>query len=124
MVLVRKFYNRIEAVVTTKLKTEDIPNSNHSKLSEGGQVVEVGKYHLEFVTEPESKGTHLDFYLLSSDQHEVVPNAKVTTRVNAPKDEQKTLNFTDNEEAKHYAVLLPETAVGKYQVVVISDIKG
>lgn len=116
--------NNIEAVVTTKPKTENLPDPSHSKPSKGGQVVEVGKYHLEFIPEPENKGTHLDFYLLSGDKHEIVPNAKVTAQVKTPKGEQKILNLTYDKEGKHYAVLLPESAPGEYQVVVLSDIKG
>ncbi|MBD2293642.1 hypothetical protein H6G06_09110 [Anabaena sphaerica FACHB-251] len=105
-------------------KTEPVAKTDHSKPSKGGQVVEVGKYHLELVPEPETKGTHIDFYLLSGDKHEIVPNAKVTAQVKTPKGEQKTLNLTYDKEGKHYAALLPESAAGEYQVVVLSDIKG
>ncbi|MTJ52905.1 copper resistance protein CopC [Anabaena sp. UHCC 0253] len=105
-------------------KTETVAKTDHTKPSKGGQVVEVGKYHLEFVTEPENKGTHLDFYLLSGDKHEIIPNAKVTAQVKTPKGEQKTLNFTYDQEGKHYAADLPESAAGEYQVVVLSDING
>lgn len=34
--------------------------SQHSKPNQGGQVVESGKYHLEFVPAPEANGTHID----------------------------------------------------------------
>lgn len=98
--------------------------SDHSKSSKGGQVVETGTYHLEFVPEKEANGTHLDFYLQKGDNHEPVPNAKVTALVQLPDGTQKTLNLPYDAEGKHYAVLLPETAPGQYQVKMIADING
>ena len=37
--------------------------SQHSKPNQGGQVVESGKYHLEFVPASEANGTHIDLFL-------------------------------------------------------------
>mgnify|MGYP003471187174 FL=1 len=40
-------------------KTETAQTESHGE-SHGGQVVETGTYHLEFVPEKEANGTHLD----------------------------------------------------------------
>lgn len=90
----------------------------------GGQVVESGAYHLELVPEQEETGTHLDFYLQKGDNHEAIPNAKVTAQVQLPDGSQKTLDLPYDSEGKHYAALLPGKASGQYQVKVTSDIKG
>lgn len=90
----------------------------------GGQVVESGKYHLQFAPEKEDKGTHLDFYLLKGDNHEPIPNAKVTAQIQTPDGTQKPLDFTYDAAGKHYTVLLPGKAAGQYQVKMIADING
>jgi hypothetical protein len=90
----------------------------------GGQVVESGPYHLEFVSVKEDNGTHLDFYLQKGDNHEAIPNAKVTAQVQLPDGTQKTLPLTYDAEGKHYAALLPGKATGQYQVKVTSEIDG
>lgn len=90
----------------------------------GGQVVEAGAYHLEFVPEKEDNGNHLDFYLQKGDNHEAVPNAKVTAQVQSPDGTQKSLNLTYDADGKHYTALLPEKAAGEYQVKMIADING
>lgn len=90
----------------------------------GGQVVESGAYHLEFVPEKEAKGTHLDFYLQKGDNHEAIPNAKVTAQIQLPDGTQKRLPLTYDAPGKHYAALLPETATGQYQVKVTSEVNG
>ncbi len=92
--------------------------------TKGGQVVESGAYHLEFVPEKEAKGTHLDFYLQKGDNHEAVPNAKVMAQVQMPDGTQKSLDLKYDAEGKHYTVLLPGTAAGNYQVAILSDIGG
>lgn len=91
---------------------------------EGGQVVEAGAYHLEFVPEKEDNGTHLDLFLQKGDNHEAVPNAKVTAQVQLPDGTQKSLNLTYDADGKHYTALLPEKATGQYQVKMTSDING
>lgn len=90
----------------------------------GGQVAEIGTYHLEFVPEKESNGTHLDFYLQKSDTHEAVTNAKVTAQVQSPDGKQQSLNLTYDAEGKHYTVLFPGTTTGQYQVKMTADISG
>ncbi|GAB4176794.1 MAG: hypothetical protein Fur006_08020 [Coleofasciculaceae cyanobacterium] len=107
---------------TDAAKTE---SSGHAaKLLKGGQVVESGLYHLEFVPGKEENGTHLDFYLQKGDNHEAVPNAKVTAQVQLPDGTQKTLPMTYDAPGKHYAALLPGKASGQYQVKITSEING
>ena len=90
----------------------------------GGQVVESGPYHLEFIAIKEAKGTHLDFYLQKGDNHETIPNAKVTAQIQLPDGTQKTLSLPYDAPGKHYAALLPTAAIGQYQVKVTADIQG
>jgi hypothetical protein len=107
---------------TDAAKTE---SSGHAaKPLKGGQVVESGAYHLEFVPVKENNGTHLDFYLQKGDNHEAIPNAKVTAQVQLPDGTQKSLDLPYDAAGKHYAALLPEKATGQYQVKVTSDIDG
>ncbi|MEO0014087.1 MAG: hypothetical protein RLZZ535_2476 [Cyanobacteriota bacterium] len=104
-------------------KAETAKTESHGE-SHGGQVVETGTYHLEFVPEKESNGTHLDFYLQKSDTHEAIPNAQVTAQVQSPDGKQQSLNLTYDAEGKHYTVLFPGTTTGQYQVKVIADVSG
>ncbi len=99
-------------------------NKDDSGESHGGQVVESGAYHLEFVPEKEENGTHLDFYLQRGDTHEAIPNAKVTALVQSPDGKQQSLNLTYDAEGKHYTILFPGTTTGQYQVKVTADVSG
>jgi len=99
--------------------------ANHAAVPQkGGQVVESGAYHLEFVSQKEAQGTHLDFYLQKGDNHEPVPNAKVTAQVQLPDGTQKTVPLTYDAAGKHYAALLQTKASGQYQLKITSDIQG
>lgn len=95
-----------------------------SEGSYGGQVVESGAYHLEFVPESEETGTHLDLYLQRGDTHEAVPNANITAQVQSPDGKQQSLNLTYDAEGKHYAVLFPGTTTGQHQVKITADVSG
>ncbi|MDZ8055151.1 MAG: hypothetical protein RMX68_026420 [Aulosira sp. ZfuVER01] len=95
----------------------------HGK-SHGGQVVETGAYHLEFVPEKEANTTHMDFYVQKGDNHEAIPDAKVTAQVQLPDGKQKTVPFTYDAQDKHYTGLLKESLTGQYQVKINADIKG
>ena len=107
---------------TDATKTE---SSGHAaKPLKGGQVVESGAYHLEFVPVKENNGTHLDFYLQKGDNHEAIPNAKVTAQVQLPDGTQKALDLPYDAGGKHYAALLAEKVTGQYQVKITSDIDG
>jgi hypothetical protein len=92
--------------------------------SHGGQIVETGAYHLEFVPEKEANKTHMDFYLQRGDNHQAIPDAKVTAQVQLPDGTQKTVPFTYDAKGKHYTGLLSEKAIGQYQVKVTADVKG
>lgn len=96
----------------------------HSHGGQGGQVVETGEYHLELVTLKEAGGTHLDFYLQKGDNHEAIPNAKVTAQVQLPDGSQKSLEMKYDASGKHYYTVLPTTAAGEYKIAVLSDIQG
>jgi hypothetical protein len=98
--------------------------NNEHGASKGGQVVETGAYHLEFVPEKDANGTHMDLYLLRGDNHEAVPNAKVTAQVQLPDGKQKNVPFNYDASGKHYTGLLSEKATGQYQVKVTADVGG
>jgi hypothetical protein len=99
------------------------PESN-SKASKGGQVVESGPYHLEFVPEKEADGTHLDFYLQKGDTHAAISDAKVTAQVQLPDGTQKSLDLKYDPDGKHYTVMFPGSVAGEYKVAILSDVNG
>jgi hypothetical protein len=90
--------------------------------SNGGQVVESGKYHLEFVPEKASNETHLDLYLQKGDTHEAVANAKVTADVQLPDGKLKTIPLSYDASGKHYAAVVKEKVTGQYQVKITAKI--
>ncbi|MGB3786726.1 MAG: hypothetical protein WA949_01860 [Phormidesmis sp.] len=95
-----------------------------TEANQGGQVVEVGKYHLELVPEMEADGTHVDLYLQQGDSHEAIPDAQVTAQVELPDGTQQSLDMDYDAEGEHYAALLPSDAAGEYKVAILSDING
>ncbi len=109
--------------VTASPATKKDSNHDHGE-SKGGQVVETGKYHLEFLADQETNGTHLDFYVLTGDKHEIVPDAKVTAQVQLPDGQQKTIPFKYDAKDKHYHGLLNEKTSGQYQLKITANIKG
>ena len=104
--------------------TKTMASNEHTDMSpkKGGQVVESGKYHLELVPEKESNSTHLDFYLLQGDKHDIVPNAKVNADVQSPDGKQKTIPFSYDAKDKHYTALVNEKTTGQYQVKITGKI--
>lgn len=105
--------------------SENAEKTDHPSESKGGQVIESGPYHLEFVPELEAGGTHLDFYLQKGDNHEAIPNANVTAQVQLPDGTSKTIDMTYDAAGKHYTGLLPpEKAAGEYKVVILSEVNG
>ena len=96
----------------------------HSNKSKGGQVVESGPYHLELVVEKEATQTHLDFYLQRGDNHQTIPNAKISGQIQMPDRTQKTLTFTYDQKDQHYTALLPGKVAGQYQMKITADING
>lgn len=114
-------------VATPSASAGEVKTETSSKAGtpqKGGQVVESGKYHLEFVPEKEATGTHLDFYVQKGDNHEAIPDAKVTAQIQLPDGTQKTLPFTYDAAGKHYTAMLPGKVAGQYQVKMLSEIKG
>jgi hypothetical protein len=109
---------------TPSASSENAETTDHPNQSKGGQVIESGSYHLEFVSEPESDGTHIDFYLQKEDNHEAIPNAKVTAQVQLPDGTQKSLPLTYDAKGKHYTALLPGKASGEYNVAILSDVSS
>lgn len=114
--------NSTEAA-SSKSETETL-SSHAAKPLAGGQVVESGPYHLEFVSEPEAAGTHLDFYLQTGDNHETIPDAKVTAQIQQPDGTQATLPLTYDAAGKHYTAVLPGTATGQHQVKMMAEMNG
>lgn len=98
--------------------------TDHSAPTQGGQVVEVGAYHLELVAAPEASGTHLDLFLQKGDTHEAIQGAMVTAQVQLPDGSQKEVDFEYDAEGKHYTAMLSEAASGEYKVAVLTDING
>lgn len=98
--------------------------TEHPQTSQGGQVVESGSYHLELLPVPEADGIHLDFFLQKGENHEAIPDAKVTAQVQLPDGEQKTLDMEYDAEGKHYVAFFPTQAVGEYKVAIQTDING
>lgn len=90
----------------------------------GGQVMEAGAYHLEFVPEKANNGVNLEFYLQKGDTHQAVSDATVTAQVQSPDGTQKTLDLTYDASGRHYTALLPTTAAGSYQVKMTSNVNG
>ncbi|MBE9016984.1 hypothetical protein C7Y66_21815 [Chroococcidiopsis sp. CCALA 051] len=113
-----------EIKAQAEIISETAGATKDSKPKKGGQVVESGAYHLELVPVKEDKGMHLDFYLQRGDNHEAIPNAKVTAQIQMPDGTQKTLPLKYDSKGKHYAALLASKASGQYQVKVTADIKG
>jgi hypothetical protein len=105
-------------------KISDKASENHSKANQGGQVVEVGAYHLELVAINEDGGVHIDLFLQNGSDHSPIPDAKVSAQVQLPNGTKKSLDMPYKSDGKHYAAFLSETVAGEYKVVILSEIKG
>ena len=110
------------ASTTSPATTTAQSESSKGGKSKGGQVVESGKYHLEFVPEKGTNDTHLDLYLQKGDTHEAVANAKVTADVQLPDGKLKTIPLSYDASGKHYAAVLKEKVTGQYQVKITATI--
>ena len=117
-----------ETQPTTTASPATIAATNSPKTDDhggqGGQVIESGPYHLELVTEKEAEGTHIDFFLQKGDNHEAIPNAKVTAQVQLPDGSQKSLDMKYDARDKHYTGILPGNAAGEHKVAILSDVNG
>jgi hypothetical protein len=98
--------------------------TEHPKTSQGGQVVESGAYYLEFLTQKQTTGTHLDLYLKKGDKREPVPDAKVIAQVQLSNGKQQTLELKYDPEGKHYYGTFPGKDAGQYPVKVTANING
>jgi len=96
----------------------------HGMQAGKGMVVESGPYHLELMPEKEDGATHLDLFVQKGDNHEAIPNAKVTAQIQLPDGSQKTLDMKYDTEGKHYTAKLPSDAAGDYKVAILSEING
>jgi len=116
-----------ESTPQTVAKTDtqaDKKPENHGKPNQGGQVVEVGAYHLELLLGKEENNIHLDFFLQTGDTHAAVPDAKVTAQVQFPDGTQKSYDLAYDAPNQHYATNLPTSASGEYKIAILTDIKG
>ncbi|MEA5463601.1 hypothetical protein [Leptothoe sp. PORK10 BA2] len=113
-----------DAATSPETTTTSPEATDHSAPQQGGQVVEVGNYHLELVALPEASGTHLDLFLQTGDTHAAIEGATVTGQVQLPDGAQRQVDFEYDAEGKHYVALLPETASGEYKVAILTDING
>ncbi|WP_121968354.1 hypothetical protein [Leptolyngbya sp. BC1307] len=109
---------------TESAATEVTEPSAAGESQAGGQVVEVGAYHLELVPEAEATGTHLDLYLQDGESHSPIPDAQVSAQIDLPDGTQQSLDMDYDAEGEHYAALLPSDAAGEYKVAILSDING
>ncbi|WP_445245797.1 hypothetical protein [Microcoleus sp. OTE_8_concoct_300] len=115
---------KIAAQNSSTAPTKIAATPGHSNSSKGGQVVESGPYHLELVVEKEADRTHLDFYLQRGDNHQTIPNAKITGQIQMPDRTQKALTFTYGQKDQHYTALLPGKVAGQYHMKITADING
>jgi hypothetical protein len=99
-------------------------SEDHGKPQAGGQVIESGPYHLEFVSKKEEAGTHLDFYLQKGDTHAPIADAKVTAQIQLPDGTQKSLPLKYDAAGKHYTAMFTDKAAGDYKIAMLSEIKG
>ncbi|MCT7989409.1 hypothetical protein [Laspinema olomoucense] len=118
--------NVLESATQTPTETVVAPTATtpEEHPTQGGQVIEVGPYHLELVALPEPGGVHLDFYLQTGDTHKAIPAANVTAQVEMPTGEQRTLELPYDETGEHYATFLPAEVSGEYKVAILTDIQG
>lgn len=100
------------------------PTGDHSQPKQGGQVVEDGDYHLEFVAAKEGKTTHLDLFLQSGDTHAAIAGAMVEAQVQKPDGTTAKVVLPYDAPGQHYATSIPTTESGEYLVKITAKIKG
>ncbi|HEY9688555.1 MAG TPA: hypothetical protein V6D46_01070 [Coleofasciculaceae cyanobacterium] len=100
------------------------PTGDHSQPKQGGQVVEDGDYHLEFVAGKEGKTTHLDLFLQSGDTHAAIAGAMVEAQVQKPDGTTAKVILPYDAPGQHYAASIPTTEPGEYLVKITAKIKG
>jgi hypothetical protein len=105
-------------------ETASASADDHSQPTKGGQVVEVGNYHLELVPLPEVEGIHLDLYLQTGDAHAAIANASVTAQVQLPDGTTQELPLEYDAAGEHYFAFLPSQTTGEYKVAILTDVNG
>ncbi|GAP99772.1 hypothetical protein [Leptolyngbya sp. NIES-2104] len=90
----------------------------------GGQVVETGEYHLEFLTHKADNGVSLDFMIGKGEAHTPVTTATVTAQLQLPDGTQQALDMKYDAGEKVYKAILPKAIAGEYNVAILSDIEG
>jgi hypothetical protein len=90
----------------------------------GGQIVEMGEYHLEFLTHKVDNGLSLDFILGKGEAHTPVADAKVTAQVQLPDGTQQALDMKYDIGEKAYKVTFLKDAPGEYGVVILTNVGG
>ena len=88
-----------------------------------GQVVQVGKYHVEFKPDPDKDTIHLDT-VLHGDKDKQIVDAKLIAQVQLPDGSNKTLPVLYNTAEKQYTAKLPIGGAGDYKVVMQVDVNG
>jgi hypothetical protein len=98
-------------------------HSKDKKDHHSGQVVQVGKYHVEFKPDPDKDAMHLDT-VLHDDKDQQITDAKLIAQVQLPDGSSKTLPLAYNTGEKQYTASLPVAVAGDYKVVMQVDVKG
>jgi hypothetical protein len=117
---------KVETTAKTEENHKEGDGHDHSKDKKDkhtGQVVQVGKYHVEFNPDPDKDATHLDT-VLHGENDKQITDAKLTAQVQLPDGSSKTLPLAYNTGEKQYTASLPVTAAGDYKVVMQVDVKG
>jgi hypothetical protein len=117
-----------EATVKEEKKHDDSDGHKHTKDGKhaeesGGQIVDLGKYHVEFKPEIQKDATHLDM-AVHGEKDEEITDAKLIAQVQLPDGSNKTVNIPYNAGEKQYTTVLKEAAAGEYKIVLQTDIKG
>ena len=116
--------NESDTTATTPIQMEPVAEKKEDKHGRGGQIIESGEYHLEFVAAPGDNGTNIDFFLEKGEKHETVSDANITAQVQLPSGEQKTIPLKYEASENHYHGTISEKAAGEYKVAVISEVNG
>lgn len=103
-----------------KAKEEGKTKKEHS--GKGGQVVESGAYHLELVPEKTEANTILELYVQKGDDHQAIPDAKVSGEVQYPDGQVKPVTFVYEDKEKHYEGTVPGKAAGSYQLKITTAV--
>jgi len=88
-----------------------------------GQVVQVGKYHVEFRPDPDKDTISLNT-VVHGDKDKQIVDAKLLAQVQLPDGSNKMLPVLYNPEEKQYTAKLPVGGAGDYKVVIQVDVNG